>query len=531
MFTPSELERMPVELEKRMSELENKIMEDIIRRIRINDKITRSADWQIYRLIQMGQSTEYIKEQIKETLKLTDESIDNLYEDAIQSGYNRDKEVYDKVNREFTPFKENTELQQTIQAVIKQTIDQMSNITQTLGFVQDAAGKRIFTPLAEYLQKTLDTAVLEVASGNFDYNTTLRKVVKEMTKSGLRTVDYASGLTNRIEVAVRRALMTGVTQVTGKINEMNAKELDTEYFEISWHATARPTHQVWQGRVYSKKELQTVCGLGTAAGLLGANCYHSYYPFIPGVSERTYTDEQLDEMNQKENEKKEYNGKEVTSYEATQHQRRLETIMRAQRSEIKLLEKGEAAEDDIINARARYRSTSAQYVDFSKNMNLPQQRERVYMDGLKNIGVGKYKVPLNDRNHDAIMKIQEHIKSSNQIKTIDVGKQNKHIVGTHEYKRYVDNYNKKNEYGPSRLGISIEKAQALINQYHGTGKIKVTKNGWNNEEVILNNDINIGTAVNNRNGVEAPTTVFKIKYSEKGTHIVPDYPSKKEGKK
>ena len=386
MFTPSELERMPVEIERRMSELEERILEDIIRRIRINDEITRSADWQIYRLVQMGQSTEYIQKQIQLALNFTDEEIKNLYEGAIKSGYTRDEDVYDKVGADFIPFKDNTELQQLIQSVIEQTKEQMENITQTLGFAIDMGGKRVFTPLAEYLQKTLDTAVLEVTSGTFDYNTTLKKVVAELTKSGLRTVDYETGWSNRIEVAARRALMTGANQVVGKINDQNAKALGTDFFEVSWHATARPTHQEWQGRVYSRKELVDICGLGTVTGLLGANCYHSYFPFVPGISKRQWTDEQLDEMNAKENELKTYRGKDYTTYEATQRQRRLESLMRSQRQRIKLLKSGGADEEDIISAMAKYRATMSQYTAFSKQMGLPQQRERIYIDGLGRVG-------------------------------------------------------------------------------------------------------------------------------------------------
>ena len=245
MFTPSDLERMPIELERRMSELELRIMEDIVRRIHINDEITRSADWQIYRMVQMGQSTEYIQKQIQRTLKLSDFEIDNLYEGAVQSGYTRDEKIYKAVGKEFIPFKENAELQQLIQSMIKQTKEQMINITQTLGFAIEMNGKTVFTPLSEYLQKTLDTAVLEVTTGTFDYNTTLKKVVAEMTKSGLRTVDYSTGWSNRVEVAARRALMSGVTQVVGKMNEMNMDNLGTEYVEVSYHSGARPSHQEW----------------------------------------------------------------------------------------------------------------------------------------------------------------------------------------------------------------------------------------------------------------------------------------------
>jgi hypothetical protein len=386
MFTPSQLEQIPIKLERLFLEFQQRTMADIIRRIRINDEITRSADWQIYRLVQMGQSSEYIQQEIKGLLRLSEKDVEDLYEKVIEAGYSHDEKLYKAVGAEFIQFKDNAELQQLIRAVSAQTKLQLVNITQTLGFTSQINNVRVFTPLAQYLQRTLDAAVLDVTSGVFDYNSVLKKVVAEMTKSGIRTVDYETGYYNRIEVAARRALMTGVTQVVNHINDSNARELNTDYFEVSWHATARPTHQEWQGRVYSRKELNDICGLGTVTGLLGANCYHSYYPFIPGVSERQWTDEQLDEMNAKENKLKKYNGKEYTTYEATQRQRQLETLMRKQRQDIDLLKRGVADPEDIQTAQIKYRNTMAQYKRFSEEMGLPQQRDRIYMDGLGKVG-------------------------------------------------------------------------------------------------------------------------------------------------
>ena len=144
--------------------------------------------------------------------------------------------------------------------------------------------------------------------------------------------------------------MTGLTQVTAKVNENNAEKLGTDMFEVSWHSGARPSHQVWQGRWYKSSELESVCGLGSVTGLCGANCYHSYYPVVPGISVPTYTEEELDEMNRQENIPIDYNGKQYTKYEALQRQRQLETRMRAERQKIKLLQDGEADETDIMLA-------------------------------------------------------------------------------------------------------------------------------------------------------------------------------------
>ncbi len=84
-----------------------------------------------------------------------------------------------------------------------QTNETMHNITQLLGFAQRGADGRIsFTPIADYYQKTLDNAMYDISSGAFDYNTVLNRTVKEMTNSGLRTVDYATGWSNRVPVAI-----------------------------------------------------------------------------------------------------------------------------------------------------------------------------------------------------------------------------------------------------------------------------------------------------------------------------------------
>lgn len=388
-ITEKDIESVPQPIVSLFNDLEQTIMLDIIRRLQANNKeITRSADWQINRLYELGKSKEEIKSYIKNTLNLSDEQIDKVFSNAISSGYARYISLYEAVGKSFIPYEDNLQLQQLVNSMITQAKGELKNITGSLGFAlrEPNSTKLTYTPLTDYYQNTLDKAITQIATGAFDYNTVLKNTVKEMTNSGLRYIDYDSGYSSRVSVAVRRAVLTGYNQVVANINESNAEKLETNYFETTYHSGARPSHQPWQGRVYSKEELVSVCGLGTVTGLCGANCYHNYYPFIKGVSERTYTDEELDRMNQEDNEKREFRGKSYTKYEALQRQRKLETVMRAERQEIKLLTEGGAGADDIMSANARYNKTSDEYARLSKTMNLPQQRQRVNIDGLGNIG-------------------------------------------------------------------------------------------------------------------------------------------------
>lgn len=388
MFTPTEIEALPSAMEQLYRSLQLNIMSDLTERLKANgEEITSAADWQINRLYELGVSKDEIDSLIQSTLDVSDDEIDRIYDEVVKSGYARNEELYTGKGKEYIPYAENKQLQQLVKAVKNQTKSEYRNITGSLGFaVRNADNTLSFTPLADFYQRTLDNGLMQIASGAVDYNTVLTKAVKAMTDSGLRTVDYASGWSNRVDVAARRALMTGFNQVVAKVNEDNAEQLGTEYFEVSYHRGARPTHQVWQGRVYSKKELETVCGLGTVTGLCGANCYHSYSPFIKGVDKPTYSDEELDRMNEEENTPKEYNGRQYTAYEAQQRQRQLETAMRADRQKIELLTQGGADYDTITGAKAKYFQRQDEYVKFSKVMGLPQQWERVTVNGKNALG-------------------------------------------------------------------------------------------------------------------------------------------------
>lgn len=380
-MTPEELEKLPKPLERTMTALELSVMNEVVQRIRESAQITPVTDWYLNRMVAIGASKKQIKHLIGEAIKEADLKVDNIYKQAVQSDYIRNKEIYEAAGQDYQPYEDNQWLQQVVEAARQQTKDSLrpfENITQTTGFnVQMGAGKKVFTPLSEYLERSLDKAMMGITTGAKTYSQAIGDVIDEMTASGIRTVDYASGKSDRIEVAARRAVMTGMAQMTDKVNEHNAEELDTDYWEVDWHMGARPSHMIWQGKVYSSKEMVTVCGLGDILGFAGINCYHVRYPFIPGVSQRKYTDEWLEEQNWKEREKKEFRGKGYSTYEALQYQRRLERTIRKQKQDVELLKKAGADPEDITAAKCRLQLTNKRYTDFSKEMGLRQQRERL----------------------------------------------------------------------------------------------------------------------------------------------------------
>lgn len=249
-LTPEEMEQIPNAISNAFSELEIGIFEDLIGRIKENNEITGTAEYDIFKLIQLGESEKVIKNYVQKALKITYSEIEEIFGDVFETGYNRDNDLFKAVGADFIAYKDNEPLQQYIAAIKEQTRGTYKNITNTMGFVRQREGTNTWVPLTKYYKDSLTRAVIEITSGSFSYTQVVKKIINEMTNSGIRTIDYASGRTSRIEVAARRAIQTAVTQVAAKVTEQNMEKLHTEYVEVSWHATARPTHQVWQGRVF-----------------------------------------------------------------------------------------------------------------------------------------------------------------------------------------------------------------------------------------------------------------------------------------
>lgn len=373
-------EKIASKIAARYISLEERILQDIARRIKKTGEITSTADWQINRLRILGYSSEDIEREIKKVLDASYPEMFELYDKVIDWEYVRNKDIYEQINAEFIPYEENRQLQQITDAIIQQSLEDLENVTKSLGFYLDYNGRKVLTPLSQVYTNYLDNACFDIVTGAFDYGSVLRRVVTQLTNSGLRKIEYGSGYASRVEVAARRAVMTGVANLTGEIADYNAKKLGTEYFEVEWHAGARPTHAVWQGQVWTKEQLYSVCGLGTVTGLLGANCYHTYYPFFPGISERNWSDDWLEEQNRKESKPKEFRGKEYALYEAKQRQRQMETAMRAQREKVQMLQNGGADWQEVMLQKAKYQGQLNEYAAFSRKMGLKEERERIYLD-------------------------------------------------------------------------------------------------------------------------------------------------------
>lgn len=380
-FTPDYLDAIPNNLVRLQNQLTDDVIADICRRMRLSGEMTESAIHQIMILQRQGLNLTDIEKRIAATSKQSKKEIDELFDRAVQ----RNQEYYDYAISKadiVPPVDAAQRLATQAEAIRRQTLDEFNNITRSMGFAVNVGGKTQFLPIAKAYQQTLDNALMKVSSGAFDYNTAIKGAVDELANSGLQYIDYASGWHNRIEVAARRAVMTGIGQITGHYSEMLAEDLGTDIVEITAHGGARPSHAVWQGKLFSlsgdsKKypSLKTETGYGTGPGLKGWNCRHDFFPFLEGISERVYTDEQLRNIDPPPFT---YQGREYNAYQATQMQRKLETSIRDTKRRM-VGYNAAGLTDDHTTASIRLRRLMSEYKQFSKAADLRTQPGRYRM--------------------------------------------------------------------------------------------------------------------------------------------------------
>ena len=381
-FQPAFLDALPEELAELYRALENTLLDEICSRLVIADQLNEVTVQDIRALRSHGIDLKDIEKAIRKTTGISEQKLKKLLDDVVERNQKYYAEVIDLAH--LTQPETLVDVAE-VAAIRAQTLDTFRNLTASMGFLVDAG--RTMLPPAKAYQHALDAAEMMIQSGAISYNEAIKRSVKELADSGLRTVNYESGHADQVDVAVRRAVMTGVSQICAKYTEQSAEYLETPYFEVSAHSGARDkpgpspwsSHKNWQGKVYSIRagdiypSIYEVCGLGAVDGLEGANCRHRRNVWVEGVSERTYTDEQLEHID--DDLGCEFDGKKYTAYEATQMQRRVERQIIKQKRLVTAYKASEQ-KDEYYAAKAKLVRLNAKYKAFSEAAGLPLQWER-----------------------------------------------------------------------------------------------------------------------------------------------------------
>lgn len=509
-FTPELLDSLPEELAELYRSLELKLLDEICSRLKIAGELNEVAVQDIRALRSHGIDLGEIEKAIQQTANISRKELDKLLDEVVERNQRYYREVIDLAG---VTAPETLVSAVDIAAIMAQAQREIGNLTRSMGFLVDNG--RTMLPYARAYQWALDSAEMQIMSGAVSYNQAIKSAVKQLADIGLRMVDYESGHRDHIDVAARRAVMTGVSQICAKYTEQSAEYLETPYFEISAHIGARDkgvgwqNHKAWQGRVYSVRagdkypNIYEVCGLGYVDGLEGANCRHIRTAFVDGVMERTYTDEQLVHID--DGHDVDFEGKHYTAYEATQKQRQIErTVRRLKREQAAY--KAAGLKEDAQAVTARIRRLNAEYKSFSEAAGLPLQRERMkvtYTDVASEQMASALKI-----QRDAEAPIRQAIQSGGYPLEINPEKQARHMAGMAIPGRSV-------------ITVSMEELQAIINAKAGSGKINLTDDfkKWKNTEII-DAGKEIGYTINGNGDIMIARSI-KIHYSKSGTHGVP----------
>ena len=369
MLTPEYLDSLPEPVLELFRQVEEDILEDMARRISKMGAVTATADWQRWRLEQIQLTRSDITAQLSDLTGLTQQELRKLFQEAAAQAIQADNEIYRAAGLSPGSPNDNPELLQLLNGGMRQTSGTFQNLTRTTA-----------NTATQQFERALDRAWLQVSSGAFNYQAAIRTAIKSLASTGMQAIEYPTGHIDTLEVAVRRAVLTGVGKTTGEICLAHAEEMGCDLMEITAHPGARPSHMEWQGKIVSLSGRKgylskSDIGYGTGNGFKGWNCRHDWFPYFEGLSESAYPREKLREY---ENQTVTYNGKTLSYYDATQQQRYIERQIRRWKREYQMMD---AARQDTTQASMKLAQWRAAEKDFCKQTGIDRDGFRSQVEG------------------------------------------------------------------------------------------------------------------------------------------------------
>lgn len=367
MLSPRYLDGLSDEIAEIYSQLETDILQDMARRIARLGRITDTTKWQAQMLAEAGGLKKNIGRILAKYDKAIIRQITDTFTEALETSAKNDNRIF----KEATGRTVSAPNAQAMLSTIQKCHSDLSRLTLTTAA----------TTQTQFVQQA-NRVYMMTQSGAFDYDTAMKDAADALSKQGLYVVEYETQYRGKdgqmhpvkrsIESAVRMNILTSINQTAANQTLSNAEELGVEKFEVTAHIGARPEHEAWQGKIYTKQELYSVCGLGEVDGLCGINCRHSFYPYFEGM-EKHYTQDDLDEMADK---KVAFNGQEMTRYEGEQKLRGIERNIRHYKRQALTQE---AAGADSTKARRKLGEWQAAARDFTKQTGIARDSAREYV--------------------------------------------------------------------------------------------------------------------------------------------------------
>ncbi|MBO5138682.1 MAG: hypothetical protein J6B89_03470 [Bacilli bacterium] len=438
MLSEETLERLSERLVNRIEELNTFMINKLGEQIIDIGTLTPSQLNEVFQSIKYGNSLDEI---INKLAEITDKNVNDIYEifeEIAKQAQGYAKQFYEYRNINFVPFDKNIALQNQVKAIAKSTVNEYLNISKTMAYAMHNKGIKEFSSLSETYQKVTDRAILSISQGRESFDTVMKRTMKELTSQGLRTVDYASGYSRRLDSSVRMNLLDGLRRLNRELQEEFGKEFGSDGIEVSHHKYAAPDHiDTIDGQQFSRHGKVTIDGVtyedyDTVNNKLDRhvgdlNCQHFTFSIVLGITKPLYSKEEL-EADRKANESGfEFEGKHYTMYEGTQLQRRIETKIREYKDRY-VGAKSINDYDEVYHCQTKIRQLTQKYKELSDISGLPTQVDRLRVEGYKQVKQAKIGNLSNNIKQNGDSKINkqylENVKAKDYTEVINKYEEN-----------------------------------------------------------------------------------------------------------
>lgn len=401
------IDKLVERLVNRIEEGNTYTLQKIGESIKLIGSLTPSKAQQLEQILKYGGNFDKIVNKLADITELNVKDIYEIFEEVAKKDYQFAKQFYDYKGVKYIPYEQNTALQQQVKALARITANEYANFSNTLAFTKRVNGRVVYTDLARTYQDTLDKAILSVAQGKSTFDEQMYSTIKELASSGLKTVDYASGRSVRLDSSVRQHLKGALRNLHNETQAVFGEEFGSDGVEISVHINPAPDHAEVQGRQFSKEEFNKFQNDQDAVDYTGKlftkehngkdrrsisehNCYHYTFDIVLGVSKPNYSNEQLKQINEDNNKGFELDGVHYTNYEGTQLQRKLETEIRKQK-DIQITAKASGNKQLVEESQSAITQLTLKYKQLSDVSGLPTKMERMRVPQYKRVNVNKMK--------------------------------------------------------------------------------------------------------------------------------------------
>ena len=398
MLNDSQIENLIKPFVDRQIALEQYIINTIAKRVGEIGTLSKTDVYRLQQLYKIGSSAKSITKEIADVLNMQEKATKSMIKDVAIKTYTDAKPFYDYRHKTQIPYEKNTRLQRSVNATAKQTADTFKNLSNSKAtgfYIRDAKNttRLKFQSVTETYQSVVDEAVQAVPTGLLDFDTAMRRTMKQLVDSGYRRAYWDSGYSRRLDSTVRMNILGGIRQINQQVQLQIADEIKADGIELSAHSFSAPDHEPIQGHIFTIKEFDKMQNemdfedvshnkFPSMRRPIGEwNCKHFIQAVVIAKHTPTWSLQELEELKQAN--AKGYtlkNGTHLSMYECTQVQRRYETDIRYAK-EGYMMAKESDNEKLMEYYEIRINKLNREYSQFSKDCGLKKQRNRASVSG------------------------------------------------------------------------------------------------------------------------------------------------------